>query len=559
MALDGTEGFSEMNTRALSASAFLMSGVLALAAGCDDEGRRQGAAGLGGVDDGEDDGEGAEGADADDGSDDGSDDEGDDGDDMPPSDFPEPGQQEPEVPFDAAKLAEVCARGNGDKVAQALCDGPQISSMTELVDTLGFEEPFFSMTANSSSLVGRDVSALNPRLIIGEMMGANPFGGGQDFPGLDNDPNKVMALGFVRGEQLVELMAYDPGTDALNFYLLMFEQGCNDTEEGCRVSDLVTPAIESNWSRWTIYQDTDLANTSLDCNVCHQPLGVGTPKVPRLQEISNSWTHWFPTRPAQQGGGWSSGGSGTTGLPPQDPSTHGTRSSEVLWNLFESMHGDDPTYGGVPLEDIRNGAAGPDIETFVRSWLTARADQLPEALRIPAFASGQGNDYFCDSSSMERLGADSDWSPQFERVVNGQRLPLPSHRIDITSELARDEVVETYKAVQSGALPPEDLVHPSAAIAYSSMAEMSLVPPQEATAEQILTHMCARCHNANLDPTLSRAKFDATKLGELDELQKAVIADRIQRHDDDKFQMPPRRSATMPQWARTRVLQWLDQ
>jgi len=555
------KGLSNMKTNALGASALLMSGLLAFTTGCDDEGRRSGAAGLGGDsagDDGADD-DGANGSDggsgedtgADDGS--GADDQGDD--DLPPEDFPEPGQPEPEVPFNLEQKAEVCARGNADRVAQALCSGGEISSMAQLIETLGFDEPFFSMTANSSSLVGRDVSALNPRLIVGEMMaGTNPFGG----EGGHGSAEDMMALGFVRGEQLVELVGYDPQTDALNFYLLMFEQSCNDSEEGCQTADLVTPAIESDWSRWTVYQDTDLVNTSLDCNVCHQPLGPGTPKVPRLQEISNSWTHWFPVRPAQQGGGWSSGGSGTTGLPPTDPGNHGTRSSEVLWNQFIAMHGDDPTYGGVPLDQIRASAAGPDIETFVRAWMGSRTD-LPEALQIPAFGSGQGNDYFCDSSTMERNGEDSAWGPEFDRVVSGERLPLPSHRIDITSDVTRDEVIETYKAVQSGAMTGDEIKHPSAAIAYSAMTEMSMVPPQDATAEQILTHMCARCHNSNLDQSLSRAKFDATKLAELNDLQKAVIADRIKRHDGDKFQMPPRRSGTLPQWAVTRVLDYLEQ
>lgn len=554
------KGLSKMNTKALSAAALLMTGLLAIT-GCDDQGRRGGAAGLGagaGADDGDaDDGDAddADGSDdgADTGSDSGTDDDG--ADDLPPDDFPEPGQQQPEVPFDTNKKAEVCARGNGDRVAQALCSGVEFTSMSQLVETLGFNQPFFSMTANSSSLVGRDVSALNPRLIVGEMMqGTNPFGG----EGGQGTAADMMAMGFVRGEQLVELVAYDPGSDALNFYLLMFEQACNDTEEGCQTADLVTPAIENDWSRWTVYQDTDLVNTSLDCNVCHQPLGPNTPKVPRLQEISNSWTHWFPVRPAQQGGGWSSGGSGTTGLPPNDPGSHGTRSSEVLWNQFIAMHGDDATYGGVPLDQIRESAAGPDIETFVRAWVSSRED-IPEALQLPAFGSGQGNDYYLDSSSMERQGAESAWGAQQAQVVAGQRLPLPSYRIDITSEIARDEVVETYKAVQSGALAAEEMVHPSAAIAYSSMSEMSLVPNQDATAEQILTHMCARCHNGNLDQSLSRAKFDATNLAGLDDLQKAVIADRIQRHDGDKFQMPPRRSGTMPQWAVTRVLDYLGQ
>ena len=550
-----------MNTKALSAAALLMSGLLTITTGCDDEGRRKGAAGLGGAGAGQDGDDADADADADDGDADDGEDTGsgsgtDDGaDDLPPDDFPEPGQQQPEVPFDANKKAEVCARGNGDRVAQALCGGVEFTSMSQLVETLAFNEPFFSMTANSSSLVGRDVSALNPRLIVGEMMqGTNPFGG----EGGHGTAADVMSLGFVRGEQLVELMAYDPTTDALNFYLLMFEQACNDTDEGCQTADLVTPAIESNWSRWTVYQDTDLVNTSLDCNVCHQPLGPNTPKVPRLQELSNSWTHWFPVRPAQQGGGWSSGGSGTTGLPPTDPGNHGTRSSEVLWNQFIDMHGDDPTYGGVPLDQIRESAAGPDIETFVRAWVSSRSD-IPEALQLPAFGSGQGNAFYLDSSSMERQGVESAWGAQQAEVVAGQRLPLPSYRIDITSDLGRDEVIETYKAVQSGALPPEEMVHPSAAIAYSSMSEMSMVPNQDATAQEILTHMCARCHNGDLDQTLSRAKFDATNLASLDDLEKAVIADRIQRHEGDRFQMPPRRSGTMPQWAVTRVLEYLGQ
>ena len=64
---------------------------------------------------------------------------------------------------------------------------------------------------------------------------------------------------------------------------------------------------------------------------------------------------------------------------------------------------------------------------------------------------------------------------------------------------------------------------------------------------------------STLDQSLSRARFDATKLAELDDLQKAVIADRIQRHEGDKFQMPPRLSGTMPQWAVTRVLDYLGQ
>lgn len=531
--------------------------VLGACGGLDDDHRDAGGFGLGGVDEGESgDAEEEDDADVDDdasddedpgsGDDSSGDEDPDDGDDG--NDEPEPQDAAPEIPFDPNSLAQVCARNNGDRVAQALCGGVQLSSIAELTEALAFESPFFSLTANSSSLVGRDVSALNPRLIVGEKSTFSFEGG--DLTSLE----RLMALGFARGEQFVELMAFDPVSDDLNFYLLMFEQSCNANEDGCQTADLITPAIESNWTRWTLYQDTDLANTSLDCAVCHQPLGVGTPKVPRLQEINNSWTHWFPVHPAQQSGGWSSGGGGTVGLPPQDSGTHGTRSSEVLWNMFVEMHGSDPTYGGVPIAELQAAAAGPDIETFVRTFMSAR--ELPPELSIPPFGNAADNDYFLDSPSMEVNGAASSWSSEYERVAQGDRLPLPSYKIDITSDLDRQEAIDSYKAVTDGVAPPDSLVHPSGAIAYDSMVEMSVVPREDATAEEILSHMCARCHNSKLDPSLSRARFDATALGELTAFEKLTIADRISRPHEDKFMMPPRRFGTMPAWAVARVVEW---
>jgi hypothetical protein len=456
---------------------------------------------------------------------------------------------QPELPFDPGQLAEVCARNNGDRVAQALCNGAQIDSIMALRQTLAFEAPFFSLTANSSSLVARNVSAINPRIVIGDRIafleeGAQPNSG-------------LLALGFVRGEQFVELVGFDPVANDLNFYLLMFEQACNDSPEGCGVADLVTPAVEQDWTRWTLYQDVDLVNTTMDCNVCHQPLGPDTPKIPRVQEVSNSWTHWFPVRPPTEGAGWSSGGTGTQGIPVSDEENHGTRSSEVLWSLFEQMHGTDEAYGGVPLEVLRASAAGPDLETFVKSYLMMRPD-LPEALRVPEDPFAVVSDYFCDSRGMELQGEASAWQQEFQRVLDGSRLPLPSHRIDITGPSERDAAIESYQQVVAGLANADDLLDPRDVVSADALTEMSIVPRPDASAQEILTHMCSRCHNSRLDQSLTRARFDATSLDTLSVLQKAAIADRIVREHGDALQMPPPRYGTLPDWAMNRVLEWLD-
>jgi mono/diheme cytochrome c family protein len=53
-------------------------------------------------------------------------------------------------------------------------------------------------------------------------------------------------------------------------------------------------------------------------------------------------------------------------------------------------------------------------------------------------------------------------------------------------------------------------------------------------------HACAQCHNPRLNPTLSRAQFNALDLDGLSEEQRVRIIDRLQRADDDRYRMPPR-------------------
>lgn len=501
-------------------------------------------------DDDDDAADGADGSedpgvdDPDGGDDDDDDAAGDDDDD----DDGEPADQGPELPYDPAQLDKVCARNSSDRVAQTLCSGAQITSVADLQDALAFENPFFALTANSSSLVARGVNALNPRLIMGDKLGqTDDFGFGE----VDN----LLVMGFARGEQLVELMAFDPIAEDLNFYLLLFEQACNDTEEGCSAADLVTPAVEENWSRWTVYQDVDLENTTFDCMVCHQPLGPSSPKIPRLQEVNNSWTHWFPVHPVQTGGGWSTGDTFSDGVPPSDPN-HGTHSSEVLWDMFSRMHEQEGVYGGVPLEEIQGAAAGPDMETFVASYMALQVQD--PGLMVPFGHVEIASDLYVDSPSMEVSGAASGWEQQYARSVAGARLPVPSHRVDITSETLREPAIESYLAVLNGA-PADTLMDPRDVVSGEVLAEMSLLPEATASGEEILRHMCSRCHNGDLDQSLSRAKFDATTLAWLDDEEKGLIADRIARGPEDKLLMPPPRYGTLPQWARERVLAYLGQ
>jgi hypothetical protein len=440
-----------------------------------------------------------------------------------------PAEEPDELPFDPDQLDRLCDRGNGDRVAQALCAGPSIAGLADLRAALGFAQPFVAMTGNSSSLVARYTSALNPRLIVGQIPSSFP-----------PDLHELGAMGFVRGEQFVELVAFDPEADELNFYLLMFEQACNADPDGCGLADLVTPAIEDDWTRWTLYQDIDIVNKTVDCLVCHQPLGPDTPKILRMQELQDPWLHWFP-----------GGIMGTAGAPSPDPSFP-TLSGATLMPIFEEMHADEGGYGSVPIEELRFTSSGPSLEAFVTTYLNARP--LPPELQL------MHTDYFVDAATIERdiffVGESPTWDALYADVVAGSRLPLPSFRVDITDPAMRTAAVASYHAVRNGEADPSTLLDPREVLSDEVMTQMSLMPRPDAQAPEILHHMCSRCHNGNLDPTLTRARFDATALDLVAPQIKELIADRIVREHDDRWLMPPPRFGTLPDWAIERVLAW---
>ena len=90
-------------------------------------------------------------------------------------------------------------------------------------------------------------------------------------------PKELIAAGFVRGEQFVEVVSRDLETKEPRFYLVSFEQDCN-YKGGCDLASLLTEEIEHKWTAYSIYSDQDLEKTSFDCHACHQP-GGSAPKT----------------------------------------------------------------------------------------------------------------------------------------------------------------------------------------------------------------------------------------------------------------------------------------
>lgn len=445
--------------------------------------------------------------------DDGSADHGDDGD--------------PELPYDPDQLDRVCDRGNGDPIAIRLCSDPSITSLAELYQALDMviEPASFALLANSTSLAARSVSAINPRVLLRVQPGA---GTGVDLG----------ATAFSRGEQVVELFGYDEANDSLNFYLLTFFQGCNDAPGGCSTAERYTPAVESGWTKWSLYQDIDLENHPLDCLTCHQPAGPGSEKLLLMQQAVDPWMHWFP--------GISIGTGGET------------TSATLLTPLFLEMHGDEAEFGGIPIAMVAPPAAtasGIVMNQMLEIYWSIKGG-------VPASLTPLGQEHPFDSVAIEAdVAADSTatWDAYFVDSLAGLRLPPPHHRHDITDAAKRAAVVASHQAVLSGAAEPDTMLDPRDVLATETEVELGFRPRPEATASEILHHVCQRCHNDRLDQSLSRARFNAEHLEALTAEQKTAAIERLMRPEHAAGHMPPSRFATLPEDSLQTLLDFLEE
>jgi mono/diheme cytochrome c family protein len=420
------------------------------------------------------------------------------------ADLPPVAHRDPELepfPQREAQYAKLCEKPRADQFFRTLCGGvrPNIPDLATLLKLVGLDqERAFALTGNSTSLVARSVSALNPRIIVFPRVDA-ALQGRDDF----------VMVGFVRGERFVEIASLDPSTREPNFYLLTFEQAC-EYQGNCDLQSVLSEEIEHAWTAYSIYSETELENTSFDCLTCHRPGGVGSKKILRMQELASPWLHWFPQRFVQR-----------------------TDSDRVLGAEFADAHGADRQYGGVPVPTILNAVD------------EGSGAQLEAVLRAQGFAE-QPNVFDPRIEAEAKTGETSPtWQAQWTLHAQGGAIPVPYPRVDVTDEAKRLLAVKSYKDVQSGAAPRGNLLDLRDVFSEDAKQKLSFVPVPGASGREIVVQMCARCHDGRSDPELGRTKFNALKLDELPREVKALAASRLSEPEGSVKRMPPWRTGQL--------------
>jgi hypothetical protein len=437
------------------------------------------------------------------------------------------------------QLRRLCDRGATDRVATVLCNesSNHITSLQELYRALRLDQPEkrrLATTTHSLGLSARIVSPANPRTIV--------FTDSTAKDGHFFEPEETVAIGFNRGEQMVELVALDPATYEYNFYLLRFTQSCNDTH--CTAEDLLSERVESGWRNWSVYSDRDLVDTPLDCLSCHLPFGAGTRKILQMRQVIDPWMHWADFR------------GGDERMCPQPP-PEGVTPQVIITSdgldLLQALEGPTGTYAGVPVADLQAALSGSNLTTFL-----VDAENLIRFSGVPEYPYEQQN-FYTREVLCERFytGTSPTWDLDRSKSV-ARGLPEPYYTPDVLSADSRAALAAGRTAFlkdkRDGAFElAASLIAPEAASA------IGFVPRPQDTAPDILSGLCVRCHAHDTDPALRRAAFDAQALDSVEPATFAAVRGRLTLPKTSAGVMPPHRVGELPDWAITRVLDYLSE
>lgn len=403
----------------------------------------------------------------------------------------------------------LCDRGRQDAVTTAFC-GDASPAVTSLVDVQrlldvaleGEELPGFSLIGHSSALPSRSVSAINPGSVIVSLPQDPRVLNGA--PGRRRTDGNIVTVAYARGDQMVELAVTPPGGE-IAFYILRYEQPCNDGEDGCAFEELLTEKTESGWTRWSLYDDVDLQNTVLDCLHCHQAQGPGTPRIYRMQELENPWTHWHATF---------------------------TLGGRVLLDDTVAAHGLAGTIAGIPgrLVSRTNPVVVEDLVRFAD-------DEQPNVFPAPQVEREVQESSPGQPANNSTPGTSASWQVVYDRAVRGEAIPPPYHDVKVTDPVKLAKATADLVAWREGSLVTLPDIRD--VFADQALAGMSHRPKPGLDGRGILVHACAQCHNPRLDQSLPRARFDALNLDAMSREERVLAIERMRLPREDRRHMPP--------------------
>lgn len=418
--------------------------------------------------------------------------------------------------------AELCANDgahpnfpdDADPITRAFCQDvkpggvmPTPHSLAELLALLHLDfkdpnggngvggNPGFAILGHSSALTARKVSSIAPTVFV---FTPPPADGSK--------PSAFSFLAFDPGEQFVEVASHDPTADAVNFYLVRFDQACTNAPGGCTPTDLLTPSLVTGWDNLREYESsTALNNTIIDCRQCHAP-DDAQPQMLRMQEIAPPFTHWFSMQ---------------------------TAGGKALYADFHAAHGHDEDYGPLPATLIDKS----DPALMAKMITQAGFGNQPNAFQSDVIEKEVLWAAPAQPAMNSPVGWSATWSLIYENAVAGNVIATPYHDVKVTDPAKLAKMTKAYQGWMSGTLA--EIPDIREVFLDAGLRDMAFAPKLGLDGRQLLQQMCQQCHHNTLDLTISREKFLVDQLDQMNRAEKDLAIERLQLPDDNRLAMPP--------------------
>ena len=144
------------------------------------------------------------------------------------------------------------------------------------------------------------------------------------------------------------------------------------------------------------------------------------------------------------------------------------------------------------------------------------------------------------------VGQSATWQELYSASAAGQFISVPYRDVKVTDPDKLAFASDAYRKVADGRSPASDLPDIRRVFLDSALTEMSMRPSAGATGKEILVQACAQCHNGKLDSSISRGRFDVTKLDALSPAAKQAALARMKLPASNRLHMPPAMFRTIP-------------
>src|SRR5262249_22668951 len=137
------------------------------------------------------------------------------------------------------------------------------------------------------------------------------------------------------------------------------------------------------------------------------------------------------------------------------------------------------------------------------------------------------------------MGKSATWEGLYQAYLAGDAIPPPYHDVKVTDPAKLDAATGAYKAFMTG--QSATLLDIRDVFLDAALPDLGLRVTAGVAGKDLLVATCQQCHNDKLDPMVSRARFDVTRLDMLTRDEKDLAIARIRLPEGDPKRMPPER------------------